>query len=48
MLGPILLTLHNLSFYQQLMAEIREAIASAQFATFLENWNIVQDTSETT
>lgn len=48
MLGPILLTLHNLFFYQQLMAEIREAIASAQFATFLENWNIVQDTVETT
>ncbi len=32
MLGPMLLTLHNITFYQDLMAEIREAIGAARFA----------------
>ena len=32
MLGPHLATVHNLWFYQQLMAEIREAIESGGFA----------------
>jgi len=34
MLGPILLSLHNVTFYQRLMAEIRQAIASGQFAQY--------------
>lgn len=33
-LGAMLLTEHNLSFYQQLMAAMREAIAEGRFATF--------------
>jgi queuine tRNA-ribosyltransferase len=32
MLGPILLTQHNLHYYQALMAEMREAIAAGRFA----------------
>ena len=31
MLGPILVSLHNLSFYQKLMAKIRESIKTGQF-----------------
>ena len=34
MLGAMLLTEHNLSFYQQLMAGMRAAIAEARFAAF--------------
>lgn len=34
MLGAMLLTEHNLSFYQQLMAGMRNAIAEGQFALF--------------
>lgn len=34
MLGPILLSLHNITFYQRLMAEIRQAIAAGQFAEY--------------
>ncbi len=34
MLGPILLTWHNLTYYQDLMAGIRQAVASANFADF--------------
>ena len=30
MLGPILLTLHNLHFYQALMARLRAAIAAGR------------------
>ena len=30
MLGPILLTRHNLHFYQQVMAELRSAIEEGQ------------------
>jgi len=32
MLGPILLTVHNLTYYQQLMRDIRQAIADGQLA----------------
>jgi queuine tRNA-ribosyltransferase len=32
MLGPILLTQHNLHYYQTLMAEMREAIAAGRFS----------------
>jgi len=34
MLGAMLVTEHNLSFYQQLMAGMRAAIAEGTFATF--------------
>ncbi|MEO8269517.1 MAG: tRNA guanosine(34) transglycosylase Tgt [Aureliella sp.] len=36
MLGPILLTHHNLTFYQQLMLETRRQIAAGTFATWLQ------------
>jgi queuine tRNA-ribosyltransferase len=34
MLGPILLTLHNLSYYQQLMAALRQAIEDGRLEDF--------------
>ena len=34
-LGPTLLTWHNLHYYQELMSEIRSAIAAGSFAAFL-------------
>ena len=34
MLGAILLTEHNLTFYQQLMQAMREAIGEGRFADF--------------
>ena len=34
MLGPILGTLHNLWYYQKLMADMRAAIAAGRFADF--------------
>jgi queuine tRNA-ribosyltransferase len=34
MLGPILLTWHNLTYYQDLMAGMRDAIAASKFADF--------------
>jgi queuine tRNA-ribosyltransferase len=34
MLGPILLSLHNITFYQRWMAEIRQAIAAGRFAEY--------------
>ncbi len=34
MLGPILLSIHNLTYYQRLMAEAREAIAADSFGEF--------------
>ncbi len=36
MLGPILLTHHNLTFYQSLMAEARRQIAAGTYASWLE------------
>lgn len=36
MLGPILLTHHNLTFYQQLMAEARRQIAGGTFSNWLQ------------
>lgn len=36
MLGPILLSLHNVAFYCRLMSEIRQAIAAGAFAEFRE------------
>jgi queuine tRNA-ribosyltransferase len=34
MLGPMLLTWHNIQYYQDLMAGIREAIAAGRLAEF--------------
>jgi queuine tRNA-ribosyltransferase len=34
MLGPTLLSLHNVAYYSRLMAEIRGAIAAGAFAEF--------------
>ncbi|HRK30316.1 MAG TPA: tRNA guanosine(34) transglycosylase Tgt [Tepidisphaeraceae bacterium] len=36
MLGPILVSVHNVRFYQRLMADIRTAIAEARFDRFYE------------
>jgi queuine tRNA-ribosyltransferase len=38
MLAPILGTLHNLSYYQRLMAGMRQAIASGTFAAFRDSF----------
>ena len=38
MLGPILGTLHNLWYYQTLMADMRDAIAAGTFARFRESF----------
>jgi queuine tRNA-ribosyltransferase len=35
MLGPILVSLHNVRFYQRLMADVRRAIAAGEFDHFL-------------
>lgn len=43
MLGPILLTWHNLVFYQRLMAGIREAIGQGRLQAFAEEWLIKTD-----
>ncbi len=36
MLGPMLLTIHNLTYYQRLLARARAAIAEGRFAAFLD------------
>jgi queuine tRNA-ribosyltransferase len=36
MLGPILVSLHNLTFYQRLMAKIRQALKKNEFAGLAE------------
>ncbi len=38
MLGPILLTIHNLTFYQRLVADARRAIEQARFAEFRDEF----------
>jgi queuine tRNA-ribosyltransferase len=37
MLGPTLLSLHNLAYYSRLMAEMRQAIAEHRFAEFCQS-----------
>ncbi|WDI30255.1 tRNA guanosine(34) transglycosylase Tgt [Hyphococcus flavus] len=44
-LGPMLLTWHNLQYYQDLMSGLREAIASARLAAYIENFK--SETGET-
>jgi queuine tRNA-ribosyltransferase len=43
MLGPILLSLHNIAFYQQLMRDLRSAILEGEVGEFvasrLARWN---------
>ena len=36
MLGPILLSIHNLTYYQRLLAGAREAIAADRFEAYPE------------
>ena len=36
MLGPILLTLHNLAYYQELMSGMQSAITGGHFADFVD------------
>lgn len=38
MLGPILVSLHNLRFYQRLMIDLRATIASDDWAGFAKRW----------
>ena len=38
MLGGMLLSAHNVHFYQDLMAALRDAIAADRFATVAEDW----------
>jgi queuine tRNA-ribosyltransferase len=42
MLGPILLTWHNLTYYQDLMREIRAAITAGSFADFQAGFEAAQ------
>ncbi|MBA2239139.1 MAG: tRNA guanosine(34) transglycosylase Tgt [Lysobacter sp.] len=46
MLGPMLGTLHNLRYYQRLMAGMREAIAQGTFAAFRESFHAARVRSE--
>lgn len=52
MLGPILLSIHNLTYYQRLLSRAREAIAADRFAAFYEDrvrgWSGKLDGEETT
>jgi queuine tRNA-ribosyltransferase len=34
MLGPVLVSVHNIRFYQRLMADIRRSIGGGEFASF--------------
>ena len=49
MLGPMLLSIHNLTYYQRLLARARQAIAEDRFAAFYEErkrgWAAEQVTS---
>lgn len=46
MLGPMLLTWHNLHYYQDLMREIRDAIQNGRFAAFVEKFSQQQNTPD--
>jgi queuine tRNA-ribosyltransferase len=48
MLGPILLTHHNLSYYQRLLAEARDAIAADRFEKFVTDKLAAWRTADTT
>ena len=38
-LGSVLLSIHNISYYQELMKGIREAIKNNELKTFVENFH---------
>ena len=38
-LGSVLLSIHNISYYQELMKGIREAISNNELKTFVENFH---------
>jgi len=40
MLGPILVSIHNLTFYQRLMAKIRKALKEGQFSNLAKEFTI--------
>jgi len=40
MLGPILVSIHNLTFYQRLMAKIRQALKEGQFSNLAKEFTI--------
>jgi queuine tRNA-ribosyltransferase len=44
MLGPTLLSLHNVAYYSRLMAEIRQAIEAGRYGEFctvsLARWGV--------
>ncbi|MCA9133685.1 MAG: tRNA guanosine(34) transglycosylase Tgt, partial [Planctomycetales bacterium] len=42
MLGPILLTHHNLTFYQQLMAEAQRQLAAGSYLAWLQEQRRLQ------
>jgi len=50
MLGPILLSIHNITFYQRLMADARTAIAEGRFEEFhrskLDSWGNMGNSGE--
>lgn len=45
-LGPILLTWHNLNYYQELMSDIRAAIAQNRFKLFSEEFEAMQSNGD--
>lgn len=40
MLGPILVSLHNLRHFQRFMADLRATIPSSDFASFVQRWPV--------
>jgi queuine tRNA-ribosyltransferase len=46
MLGPILLSIHNITYYQRLLADARDAIAQGRFEEFcrdkLGSWGVLE------
>ncbi|WP_343559232.1 tRNA guanosine(34) transglycosylase Tgt [Kiloniella sp. b19] len=46
MLGPILLTIHNLTYYQDLMAGMREAIENGRFEEFQLEFHRLQEAGD--
>lgn len=45
-LGPILLTWHNLNYYQELMSDIRAAIVQNRFERFKEEFSAMQSSGD--
>jgi len=50
MLGPILLSIHNITYYQRLMSRARQAIAEGRFEEFrrerIRSWGILENTRD--